>query len=137
MYYRKRCWPDHAYYFMYNSLLFYHYIDQSSMTGLICAASNGHYEITKLLIEKGANLEAVQYVSNAMINICHINHQWIVSVPSFFICLSSVLAFMIHHRRDIDILYDDMMIDDYCSILLWCDLLCYILCCVTLFKMKL
>ena len=36
------------------------------MTGLICAASNGYYEITKLLIEKGAKLEAVQDVSRSI-----------------------------------------------------------------------
>ena len=28
----------------------------------MCAASNGHYEVTKLLIEKGANLEAKSMV---------------------------------------------------------------------------
>ena len=41
-------------------LLFYRY--QSGMTSLILASARGHYEVTKLLIGKGANIEAQDQV---------------------------------------------------------------------------
>ena len=53
------------------------------MTCLTCAAYNGHYEIIKLLIEKGANLEAMNKVRE--------HHQIMITDPSvlngpLFIC---------------------------------------------------
>ena len=58
------------------------------MTGLICAASNGHYEITKLLIEKGANLEAVQDVSGS-IPVTSTIHELYLWRHFSFVCLLS------------------------------------------------
>ena len=34
------------------------------MTALYCAAAQGHVDIVRLLLEKGANIEAVNNVSN-------------------------------------------------------------------------
>ena len=50
-------------------LLFYRY--QSGMTSLILASARGHYEIVKLLIGKGANIEAQSQVCTYLRDYVH------------------------------------------------------------------
>ena len=42
------------------------YFHQDGDTALMCAAENGHYEVTKFLIEAGASIEAKDEVSKTI-----------------------------------------------------------------------
>ena len=81
------------------------------MTGLMCAAFNGQYEITKLLLEKGALVDTTNYVSNTKITTCPFKYFVKLHLCGYllFVC-SFILAFILHQQCDIDILYDEMFL---------------------------
>ena len=79
-----------------NWLVSYYYIAQSGMAGLMMAASEGHCEVTKLFIKRGANLEAVENVRNTMIDTYLFNHLFICNVWVNFLSwnLCSIIGVM-------------------------------------------